>query len=192
MRSYWIRPFVCSLAVGVTCVFGGFLVAPTMADGQSSLFSRQVQDSSRVQASVVSLTPVKDGGVARLVESHKGKVVLVNFWATWCSPCREELPHLIQLERDLEKEGFQLIIISADEPEQEQEASRFLDSIGAKKPRYIKQTEDNDAFINAIDSTWSGALPALFLYDRSGKRVGSFFGETEVAVIQKAVREAMK
>ncbi len=139
-----------------------------------------------------ALVPVLDGGVTEIVARHKGNVILVNFWATWCSPCREELPHLLKLEKELASEGFRLVVVSADEPEQALEAGQFLDSIGAKPPRYIKRTSDTDAFISAVDSTWSGALPAVFLYDRTGKRVNSFVGETDIQLLVKTVRALVK
>lgn len=48
------------------------------------------------------------------LEDYKGKVVLVNFWATWCGPCQAEMPHLQKMYVDLEKEGFVVLSISAD------------------------------------------------------------------------------
>ena len=71
------------------------------------------------------LTPLDQAGFAALINSHRGKVVLVDFWATWCDPCREELPKLVALSRKL---PFELITVSADEPEQ---AGRVADEIPA-------------------------------------------------------------
>jgi len=51
--------------------------------------------------------------------------------------------------------------------------------------------KDDDKFINSVDPKWSGALPALFLYDRQGKLVKSFIGETELAVIEAAIRKIL-
>ena len=49
------------------------------------------------------------------LSSHKGKVVLVNFWATWCGPCKLEMPHLDKMDRELESKGFEVISISTDD-----------------------------------------------------------------------------
>jgi cytochrome c biogenesis protein CcmG, thiol:disulfide interchange protein DsbE len=136
-----------------------------------------------------ALVPLDEPVFARTLQAEKGKVVLFNFWATWCEPCRVELPKLVQLEKDLSARGFVLITISADEPEQEASALQFLKQSGARLPAFIKRVRDNDAFINAIDGKWSGALPALFLYDRENRRVTSFFGETEIADIEKAIEK---
>jgi len=133
------------------------------------------------------LKPLDQAGYARLVAAAKGKVVLVNFWATYCAPCRKEMPQLVALEARWRARGFQLLIISADEPEQAAAARQFLDGIKAPASSYIKRADDDDKFINAIDPQWSGALPATFLYDRQGRKVRSFFGELDLQALSAAV-----
>jgi len=123
-----------------------------------------------------------------VLAENRGKVVLFDFWATWCAPCRAEMPLLVELDRKLRRRGFRLITVSADEPEDKQQALEFLRKHGAPEPAYIKDVDDDDAFINAINPDWSGALPALFLYDRSGKLVKTWIGETAIAEIEKALR----
>jgi thiol-disulfide isomerase/thioredoxin len=134
-----------------------------------------------------SLTPVDEASYPKLVAGHKGKVLLVNFWATWCVPCRKEMPELTKLQAKLKAKGFQFITVSADEPEQEQDAVNFLDKYGVPKPAYLKRAKDDDKFINSIDPKWSGALPALFLYDRSGKKIRSYFGETDLKALETVI-----
>ena len=58
-------------------------------------------------------------------------------------------------------------------------------------PAYLKQADDDDRFINAIDPKWSGGLPALFLYDKTGHKVRSFIGDTEMATIEHAVHKLL-
>ena len=138
-----------------------------------------------------ALTPLDETGFQKLVAAHKGKVVLYDFWATWCEPCRAELPHLIQLEAKLRASGFELVTISANEPEQVDQAEKFVKQIGLRSPVYLKQAKDDEGFINLIDTKWSGALPALFLYDKNGRKVRSFIGETDVATLEAAIRKLL-
>ena len=126
------------------------------------------------------LTPLDEAGFHQMVTSHRGKILLVDFWATWCAPCREELPKLVALHAAKKSKGFDLVTISCDEPEQEAEAAQFVTAQGAPPPRYIRRAKSDDAFIDAIDPTWSGALPALFLFDRNGRPARSFIGETDI------------
>ena len=138
-----------------------------------------------------ALTAVDETGYQKLVASHKGKVVLIDFWATWCAPCREEMPQLAKLEAKLRDKGFVLVTVSADEPEQEKAAAEFLKKSGVASPAYIKRAKDDDRFINSIDPKWSGALPAMVLYDRAGKKVKNWVGETPMAELEAAIKKIL-
>ena len=141
--------------------------------------------------SFCALTSIDETGFQKLVDSHRGKVVLYDFWATWCAPCREEMPELVRLEAKLRSQGFELVTISADEPEQEAAAEKFLKRLAVRGPLYRKHAKNDDNFINSIDRKWSGALPALFLYDKSGGKVRSFIGETEMTAVEAAIRKLL-
>lgn len=137
------------------------------------------------------LTPLDEDVYRRILEERRQQVVLVNFWATWCTPCREEMPHLAALERQHRARGFLLLTVSADEPEQEAEAFRFLKGQGVRFPAYLKRVKNDDRFITFVDGEWSGALPALFLYDRSGRKAASFIGETEMKDLEAAIEKLL-
>ena len=141
--------------------------------------------------SFCALAPVDEAGFQKLVDSHRGKVVLYEFWATWCLPCRKEMPQLIRLEAKLRSQGFELVTISADEPEQAAAAEKILKQLAIQGPLYRKQAKDEDTFVNSIDKKWSGALPALFLYDKSGRKVRSFIGETGMITIESAIQKLL-
>jgi thiol-disulfide isomerase/thioredoxin len=127
----------------------------------------------------------------KLLKQHAGQVVLVNFWATWCAPCREEMPLLVAMEKKLRAEGLRIVTVSADEIEDKAQALEFLTAMGVAAPVYIKNVEDDDAFIESIDPEWSGALPALYLYGRDGKLARSWVGETKMAELEAAIRELL-
>ncbi len=137
------------------------------------------------------LVPLDEAGFDRLLASSRGKVLLVNFWATWCEPCRAEMPALAALGKELRGRGLVLATISIDEPELAAEGARLLKSSGLAARAYLKRPGNDEAFINHVDAAWSGALPALFLYDRAGKRVRSFLGETPLNEIAAAVRKLL-
>ena len=137
------------------------------------------------------LSPVDESGYRALLKSNGGKVLLVDFWATWCAPCRKEIPLLGGLESRLRDKGFQLVTISADDPEQERAAVDFLKKSGIGGPAYLRRAKDDDKFAGFVDPKWGGALPAMFLYDRQGKLVKSFTGETDVAAVEAAIRKLL-
>ncbi|MGO9093872.1 MAG: TlpA family protein disulfide reductase [Bryobacteraceae bacterium] len=142
-------------------------------------------------AQPAGLIPLDEAGFQKLIASGKGQVLLLDFWATWCAPCRAEMPQLVALESRYRARGLKLIAISCDEPEQEAGALEFLRKQRVPMPGYIKRPRDDDRFINAIDPKWSGQLPALFLYDRQGAKARSFFGETDLAALEAALRKLL-
>ncbi|HEY1760119.1 MAG TPA: TlpA disulfide reductase family protein [Bryobacteraceae bacterium] len=139
------------------------------------------------QAAPQKLTPVPLEAYPRLIAAHKGHVVLVNFWATYCIPCRAEIPEMVKLADRLRARGLDFVSISADEPEQEPQARKFI--VAAKVPGtlYIKSAEDDDKYAAGIHPRWGGELPASFIYDRTGKKVGAFMGEVPLKNIEDVI-----
>ncbi len=148
-------------------------------------------DISRNAKAAKTLTPLDEAAFRRLVAEHKGKVLLVDFWATWCAPCRDEMPKLVALYAAEKGRGLDFVTISCDDPEQEADALKFLDMHGATMPRYVKHAKSDDDFINSIDPKWSGALPGLFLFDREGRKAGSYIGETDIKALQGDVQRIL-
>jgi thiol-disulfide isomerase/thioredoxin len=138
-----------------------------------------------------TLIPLDEAAFRRMVSEHRGKVLLVDFWATWCAPCREELPKLLALHATYQAKGFDFVTVSCDEPEQETQAAAFVTTQGAPGPHYIRKAEDDDKFINSMDPKWSGALPALFVFDRNGHHLGSFIGETDMKQLDVVLRKLL-
>jgi len=143
---------------------------------------------SAAAAAPPKLAPVDETAYRSLIASARGKVVLVDFWATWCEPCRDEMPKLVALEARYRARGLKLVTISCDEPEQEDGAADFIRHTAAPQPAYVKRPKNDEQFIDSIDPEWSGALPALFLYDRQGRLVKSFIGETDMAALEAALK----
>jgi thiol-disulfide isomerase/thioredoxin len=137
------------------------------------------------------LMAVDEAGYPKLIAASKGKVVLVDFWATWCKGCRAEMPELVKLALKLKARGFELVTISADETEQEAGAARVLKENNVAGVWYIKRPKDDDKFLNATHPKWAGELPAMFLYDRTGKKVRAFIGETPSKELESAIEKLL-
>ncbi len=97
------------------------------------------------------------------------KAVLLNVWASWCDPCREEMPDLVRFLRANEARGLRLVLVSADAPDETEEAEKFLASQGIDFRTFVKTGSDM-TFIDGLDERWSGALPVTFLYDGKGRQ----------------------
>jgi len=137
------------------------------------------------------LVKVNETLYPKLIAERKGKVVLVDFWATWCVPCRKEMPLVAKLEAKLKAKGFVVVTISSDELDNEPAARAYLKEAGITTTGYIKAPKDDDAFIRQIDPKWGGELPALVLYDKTGKKVKVWKGETAIAEIETVVSKLL-
>jgi len=133
----------------------------------------------------------QDGsGKALHLADWRGRVVLVNLWATWCAPCRKEMPSLAALQSKLGSKDFEVLAISVDRKGAEA-SSAFLKETGADSlTLYVDPTTD------ALNEMQALGLPATFLIDRQGREIGRLLGPAEwnsedaVKLVQAAVAEA--
>lgn len=103
------------------------------------------------------------------VAASPARVKVVNFWATWCIPCREEFPDLVRLEHDLGPD-VDVIFVSADFLDEEPGARAFLAEQGVDGVSFLKN-EGDDAFISAFDDGWMGELPTTIVYGPDDRKV---------------------
>lgn len=128
-------------------------------------------------------------GYRQRLAAERGRVVVVNFWATWCEPCREEFPALIRLHRRYAARDLTLLSISLDAPHLRDTAvKQFLAEQRPTFPVFVKTAGDADAFINAIEPSWSGALPATLIYNRTGARQHFLLGQQTLAELEARIR----
>lgn len=118
------------------------------------------------------------------VEAQKGvKPVLLNVWATWCAPCIEEMPYILELHEKYNDE-FELILVSGDFKEAREEARQFLLDHDVDFKTYFKVGKD-DEFINTISEKWTGALPFTIVYNMSGGVSAAWEGKAEMETFRK-------
>ena len=129
--------------------------------------------------------------VLREVRRPGATVTLVNVWATWCLPCREEFPDLLRLRRTYEGQGLRLVLVNADFGEGKDEAVKFLKEQGVDFPTLLKD-QDDDAFISAMGGGWSGALPATFVFDGTGKLVEAWEHKETYAALESKIQPYLR
>lgn len=150
-------------------------IAPVFHD--SALLVGEMADF--VYAASPRTTPTEsflhNGGETTL-RSFRGKVVLVNLWATWCPPCLKELPSLDALEAELGGEDFAVVAVAAD-PKGPEAARAFLDKL---KIRHLELYADPKLALT-IATGGSPALPLSILYDAEGREIGRLAGDADWA-----------
>jgi thiol-disulfide isomerase/thioredoxin len=118
--------------------------------------------------------------------------LLVNFWATWCEPCREEFPDLVKIDADYRGRGLQFAAISVDDPgEADKGVPKFLTEMRAQMPAYILNVTDSEPVINSVDPDWGGELPATFLFDKHGQVVFKHKGRVNPTELRAALDKVL-
>ncbi|HEX8293995.1 MAG TPA: TlpA disulfide reductase family protein, partial [Pyrinomonadaceae bacterium] len=147
-------------------------------------------------ASPPKVTEIDEAALKSLLGAGAGRTrpLLVNFWATWCVPCREEFPDLVKIRRQYTAEQLDFILVSLDDPSDIDKAvPEFLSEARATAfPSYLLHAADESVAINVVDQTWSGELPATFLYDRSGNVAFKHKGRVKPAELRAALDAALK
>lgn len=114
----------------------------------------------------------------RLIRQRKGRVLFLNLWATWCKPCIDEFPRIIELARAYSNRPIDIVALSADYPDEvESKVLPFLARYEIPFRVFVADAPRQEDLINAIDPEWSGALPATFIFDPQGRRQAFLLGE---------------
>jgi thiol-disulfide isomerase/thioredoxin len=150
-----------------------------------------------VALAVAQTAPPKDPplidaqGYQKILEKYKGQPLLVNFWATWCEPCRDEYPMLNDLAKQYAPQGLKVVGVSMDQDGDLILMRRFLARYKPVFPNYRKMKGDESGFQTSIMPTWNGSLPATFIYAKDGSQVGHFFGAQQHDTYDAAIRSVL-
>lgn len=141
----------------------------------------QVIPLSSRKEPLVSSYPLLSGQIWRLGE-HKGKVVLVNLWASWCGPCLEEIPALVKLDSELKQQGLEMLGVSMDEGD--------LTGVRHCMSRFRM---NYPIALGAAERTYSlgVSLPGTLIFDKRGKLAFEMEGESDPVELKKLVRSLL-
>jgi len=117
---------------------------------------------------------VYDNGIRAQVSDYKGKVILLDFYATWCEPCRYEMPRLVALHQRLESQGLQIIGLNVGGADDHEQVPEFAREFGIQFPLAIPDDEFVDEFLGINQN-----IPQTFVIDRQGRLVKRFVGYSE-------------
>jgi thiol-disulfide isomerase/thioredoxin len=139
-----------------------------------------------------TLTNLKGDKVS--LASYKGKAVQINFWATWCAPCKIETPWLVELEKQYKPQGFEILGVSFDDLDNDDpnllakekiDIAKSVQQLGISYPVLL----DGDSIAKPYGD--SDVYPTSFFVDRTGKIVAASFGLTSKDDLEGNIRKAL-
>ena len=170
---------VAASALAVTLVLGSCQKPKAPPTRQSSA------------AAAPSIEPADAPAVLAAVRAPGAKAVVLNVWATWCEPCREEFPDLVRLGHEYAGRGVRLVLVSGDFDSEKPAVTKFLADQGVDFASYIKSGDDMP-FINGLNPKWTGALPATFVYDGQGRLRDFWEGKASYAKMEARLRRVLE
>jgi thiol-disulfide isomerase/thioredoxin len=159
---------------------------------QSRKGSTRKRRAPRVKLPVVQ--EIDAEGLKKILQRDAAapRPLLINFWATWCGPCREEFPDLVRLGDDYKARNLDFVIVSLDDPaEIKTTVPRFLQRMHARMPAFLLNAEEPNTAIEAVDPQWAGSMPATFLLDAGGQVVYKHLGPINPDEIRLELEKVM-
>ena len=139
-----------------------------------------------------ALESIRAEDLSALLERNRGKVILVNFWATWCGPCIHEIPALLNLKNKLSPYSFALIPISVDDPvDSSWLVEEFIQTRFPNWYSYLSAEIEDYLMVEEIDPHWPGVLPANYLIAPDGKLAKTLLGGHTEEKFEEAIRAVM-
>ncbi|HYJ47093.1 MAG TPA: TlpA disulfide reductase family protein [Pyrinomonadaceae bacterium] len=130
--------------------------------------------------------------ILRRDRAQPSRPLLLNFWATWCDPCREEFPDLLKVEADYRQRGLEFVAVSFDFAEDVEKAvPEFLRGVKADLTPYWLNLPDPEPAIRMVDPAWTGGIPTTFLFDAQGKLVFKHTGRVKATELREAIDKVL-
>lgn len=128
-------------------------------------------------------------GKRNLFSEYNGKVLVLDFYATWCEPCRRSVPHLVGMQKKYADQGFTVVGLNVGGPDDEPKVAAFAKELGINYPLGVPD-EELVMFLLADDD----GIPQTFIFDRQGKLVDRLigFGASSGAELDDIVENALK
>lgn len=139
-------------------------------------------------ANAQELKPIKEDVLSQIFKDSDDKIVVINLWAFWCAPCKEEFPDLVKFGKE-NADDAQLVLISLDETKDlDTKTKPFLAKNNVDFVSYYNAFEKDEKLIMMLDKNWEGAIPSTFFF-KDGKLVKSLVGKQTEKQFKKAFDE---
>ncbi len=166
------------------CFFGILAVLVLLASACSSFKSVKAAKSEKERQPAPNFSLQDSQGRTVRLADYKGKVILLDFWATWCGPCKIEIPWFIEFQRQYKDRGFSVIGVSMDEGGWEV-VRPFVDEMRMNYPVLIGNDDTTSAY-GGVD-----VLPTTFIIDKQGRIVATHMGLTSRSEFEDTIKSLL-
>jgi peroxiredoxin len=148
---------------------------------------------TRTKVAEPKVAMLKPADFNKYKAAAKGKVLVVNFWATWCGPCVAEFPELVALDAKYRDKGVRMAGISVDDvADIKSKVVPFIKEQKAAFDILVQDSSDPEEIINLIDKNWQGTLPTTFVFDKEGAIAYTVYGILDRELLVEAIEKALK
>jgi len=152
----------------------------------SKSVTRQLEEA-KIDTEPVTVQEASAADLKKLRANGTGKVLLVNFWATWCGPCLHEMPDLQDTWRMYRNRDFDLVTVAANMPDEKEGVLKALTKLHASTRNLIFGSTDTDAMQSAFEPSWQAGVPYTVVLSPEGKIVYQEQGELDILKMRRTI-----
>jgi len=139
----------------------------------------------------IKVEDIDKSKLEKLIKNRKGKVLLLNIWASWCPPCKKEFPDFVKLAEKYKNSKVEIVGLSVDDKDDLQtEVIPFLQKNNANFKIYIQNFKNIEELISFFPK-WEGAIPLTVIFDKNGKEKKFIIGMRDFEFFDKAIQEVL-
>ena len=171
-------------------ILAAWILASLLLPGTTGILLPPATAASSHRAPArAKLTALDAAALRQKLAALRGKIVVLNMWATWCGPCVMEFPELVKFSRAYRDRGVAVIGLSMDDPGKAmQVVPPFLQKQKATFPVYIMKTGSEETIVKVVDKYWEGSIPMTYVFDRAGRLQTRLVGAKNIDQFEMAVR----
>jgi thiol-disulfide isomerase/thioredoxin len=183
-----------TLAVSVLLAFGaaGSQAATPAAAPAPAAASASSAANPASAAAAPAAQLINPAGLGKVLAERRGKVVVLNLWATWCVPCLREIPDLVALEKEFAARGVTLVGLGMDDPGAlAEQVEPFRRKNFPAFRTWVRSEPDMDALVSVVDPAWNEILPTTYLIGRDGKVAKKIQGKRTLEQFRELILEVL-